>query len=278
MLECRTVDEVRVWRRDVMGSIGLVPTMGALHEGHLSLVRRARQENDFVATSIFVNPRQFGDTDDFSRYPRTVARDLELLRIEGVDAVFLPEAAEMYSGRAATTVLVDRLSDRLEGSSRPEHFQGVCTVVCKLFNIVQPDRAYFGQKDAQQVIIIRKMVEDLNLPVEIVAGETVRDHDGLALSSRNVHLSERERAAALAIPRALFAARDRFQAGERSARRLREIVLQRLEQERLLEVDYVSVADSIDLEELECVDLPAVLSIAVSCGATRLIDNVVLDA
>lgn len=276
MQEYRTINELRAWRQGIPGSLGLVPTMGALHDGHLELIRTARQQNNYVAVSIFVNPRQFGDGNDFSKYPRTIERDLALLRAESVDAVFLPAVDEMYPAGAVTRVVVDNLSQRLEGDARPGHFDGVCTIVCKLFNVFQPDRAYFGQKDAQQLIVIRKMVNDLNLPIDIIGVDTVRDNDDLALSSRNVHLSEEKREAARAIPRALSAAAERFLQGERSADWLRSTVRDHLERQEMLQVDYVSLADSVNLEELDVVDRPAVLSVAVECGTVRLIDNLTL--
>lgn len=276
MQEYRTIRELRAWRRDIQGSLGLVPTMGALHEGHLALIRRARAENHHVGVSIFVNPRQFGDAEDFTEYPRSLERDLALLKKETVDAIFVPSTEEVYPADTTTRINAPGLADRLEGASRPGHFGGVCTVVCKLFNIFQPDRAYFGQKDAQQVVVVRKMVEDLNLPVEIVPVETVRDPDGLAVSSRNVHLSSCERRAALGIPNGLFSARERFQAGERSADVLRNVVRQQIEREPILQVEYVSLADAVDLIELDVADRPAVLSVAAQCGATRLIDNVLI--
>lgn len=272
-----TISEVRDWRSSIEGSLGLVPTMGALHDGHLALIRRARQENNHVAVSIFVNPRQFGDCDEFARYPRTLEGDLSVLRNEAVDAVFAPPAAEMYPDGFTTHVCASVMTDRLEGASRPGHFTGVCTVVSKLFNIFQPDRACFGQKDAQQVIVIRKMAQDLNIPVEIVAVETVRDPDGVAVSSRNVFLSDTERLAAGRIPDALFAAREIYATGERSADMIRDLVRQLIDGEPTLQLEYVSLADLRNLTELETVDRPAVLSVAVTCGVTRLIDNVVLD-
>jgi pantoate--beta-alanine ligase len=275
---CSSIPELRQWRASTGGSVGLVPTMGALHEGHLSLIRQASAENEHVVVSIFVNPRQFNEQDDFARYPRTIERDLSLLRNEAVDAVFTPDPDEMYPPDAATRIQVRELADRLEGASRPGHFEGVALVVCKLLNIVQPDRAYFGRKDAQQVVVIQKMVDDLNMPVEIVPVETVRDPDGVAISSRNAFLSPVEREAAGRIPAALFAAVGAFELGERSADRLRDLVRTAIEEEPLLSVDYVSLADSRDLRELSRIDRPAVLSIAVWCGGTRLIDNVRLES
>jgi pantoate--beta-alanine ligase len=248
--------------------------MGALHDGHLALVRKARAQNDAVGVSIFVNPKQFGDNADFSGYPRTLERDLELLARESVTAVFIPPSVEMYPSEVLTSINVAQLSDRLEGASRPGHFDGVCLVVTKLLNLFQPDRAYFGEKDAQQLIIIQRMVRDLDIPVEIVPVETVRDTDGVALSSRNALLSPSERASARAIPGGLFAAVDAFRAGERSARNLRDIVRNSVAEISELQIDYISVAGIDDLRDLEQVDRPAVLSIAAYCGEVRLIDNV----
>ncbi|MBX6341415.1 MAG: pantoate--beta-alanine ligase, partial [Thermomicrobiaceae bacterium] len=250
--------------------------MGYLHAGHLALVERARGENDRVVVSIFVNPTQFGPQEDFNRYPRDLERDLALLREARVDAVFAPSVAEMYPPGFATYVEVGGVTERLEGAARPGHFRGVATVVTKLFNIVQPDRAYFGQKDAQQLVVIRKMVADLAIPVEVVAVPTVREPDGLALSSRNVYLSPEERRAAVALSQGLFAARDRFQAGERDAEALRETVRARVAREPLVRLEYVSVADPETLEELSTVGDRALVSLAARVGATRLIDNVLL--
>jgi pantoate--beta-alanine ligase len=259
--------------------IGLVPTMGALHEGHLSLVRHARAADDVVAVSIFVNPTQFGPSEDFARYPRDPDRDLALLREVGTDLVFMPPVEEVYPQGFDTYVEVGRLTQVLEGASRPGHFRGVATVVAKLFNIVQPDRAYFGQKDAQQLAVIRRLTRDLDLPVEVVGLPTVREPDGLAMSSRNVYLSPEERKAALVLYRSLEAAQELWRSGVRDAalirRRMNE-VLAGPAAGGLARVDYVSVADSETLEELETVDGPALVSLAVRIGKTRLIDNVTL--
>ncbi|MER3469694.1 MAG: pantoate--beta-alanine ligase [Thermoflexus sp.] len=271
-----TVQEVRTIRRGTPGTWGFVPTMGYLHEGHLSLIRRARAENDHVAVSIFVNPTQFGPHEDYNRYPRDLERDLRLLEPLQVDLVFVPSVEEMYPPGFQTWVIVEELSRPLEGASRPGHFRGVATVVAKLFNIVQPDRAYFGQKDAQQAVVIRRMVRDLNFPVEIVVCPTVREPDGLAMSSRNTYLSPQERQAATILFRALQAAKARYEAGERDGERLREAMREVLRGEPLARVDYVSVADPETLEELSRVEGPALLSLAVYIGNTRLIDNLLL--
>ncbi len=274
----RTVAELRRWRSErLVDSVGFVPTMGYLHEGHLALVRRARAENDAVVVSIFVNPLQFGPREDYERYPRDLDRDLAVLAAEQVDAVFAPTVEEMYPPGFATTVEVrGPVAERLEGEARPGHFRGVATVVTKLFNLVQPHRAYFGWKDAQQVLLVRRLVTDLALPVEIVPVPTVRAPDGLALSSRNVYLSPEERAVAAALPRALFAALDCFRAGERRADVLRQTVQEML-RGTPVRLDYVSVSDLASFEEVERVERPALLLAAAWVGSTRLIDNVLLD-
>ena len=271
----QTVDAFREARREV-GTLGLVPTMGFLHEGHLALVQRARAENQAVAVSIFVNPTQFGPGEDLARYPRDLPRDLRLLQEAGVDLVFAPEASEMYPPGFSTAVEVEGVTRGLEGAVRPGHFRGVATVVGKLFNIVQADRAYFGQKDAQQVIVIQRMARDLNFATEVVVIPTVREPDGLALSSRNTYLGAEERAAAPVLFRALLSARSAWERGERDAEALRRYVRATLAAEPLAQVDYVSVADPRTLVELDRVDEEALVSLAVRIGRTRLIDNLVL--
>lgn len=257
--------------------LGLVPTMGALHEGHLTLVRRAREENATVAASIFVNPTQFGANEDLATYPRDMERDLALLEAEGVDLVYAPTPEEVYPPGFDTWVEPGALAERLEGAARPGHFRGVATVVTKLFNVVNPDRGYFGQKDGQQLAVIRQLVRDLNLGLEIVAVPTVRDADGLALSSRNAYLTREQRAAAPVIYRALSEARDLWSRGETNAETLRLAARKILGDEPLIEeIDYVSVADATTLVELAEVDTPALVSTAVRLGRTRLIDNVVV--
>jgi len=264
--------------RDSSRPLGLVPTMGALHEGHLALVRRARRENATLAVTIFVNPTQFGDGDDLSKYPRDLDKDLELLRSEGADLVFAPAVKEMYPAGFDTWVDVGGLADRLEGAHRPGHFRGVATVVAKLLNLTRPDRAYFGQKDGQQLAVLRRMVQDLDLGPEIVAVPTVRGPDGLALSSRNSYLTEEQRQAAPVVYRALCTVEELWRQGVRDAGRLREEARRVLEGEPLVErIDYVSVADADTLEELEQVDGRAMLSVAVQLGVPRLIDNVILE-
>jgi pantoate--beta-alanine ligase len=276
MKTATTISAVREWRRGLTGSVGLVPTMGALHEGHLSLVRRAREECDQVAVSLFVNPTQFGPREDLARYPHDLARDQSLLRETRCDLLIAPAAEEMYSASFDTFLEPGAVAAPLEGERRPGHFRGVATVVLKLFNIVAPTRAYFGQKDAQQLVVIRKMVADLNLDVVVVPCATVREPDGLALSSRNAYLSAEERAAAPVLYRALDTARQRYQSGERKAAALRAAMLEVLGAEPRARVDYVSVADPLTLRELERVEAGALLSLAVRMGGTRLIDNVLL--
>ncbi|WP_047865268.1 pantoate--beta-alanine ligase [Rubrobacter aplysinae] len=262
-------------------SVGLVPTMGYLHEGHLSLVRRARRECGAVVVSIFVNPLQFGPAEDLDRYPRDEERDLRLAEEAGVDAVFLPRPEEMYPVGFTTEVRVRGLEDVLEGASRPGHFAGVATVLVKLLNVVGPDRMYMGQKDAQQAVVVRRMMRDLGFAASLVVCPTVRERDGLALSSRNVYLSAAGREAALAIPRALRAAEEAGQAGDgeppaRLAHRLRELVKGDLTLQEGLEVDYVSAADAESLGDAADGTRAILLSCAAKAGDTRLIDNVVV--
>jgi pantoate--beta-alanine ligase len=273
----RTRAELRDSLAAVARPLGVVPTMGWLHDGHRSLMRRARAENATAIATIFVNPRQFNEAADYQRYPRNEARDLEICREEGLDLVFAPPVEEVYPPGFATTVSVAGLAQPLEGAARPGHFDGVATVVAILFDLVGAERAYFGQKDAQQVMVIRQMARDLAIPTTVVACPTVREADGLALSSRNVHLSPVERAAAAVLRRALTAARARWEAGERSGEALRAEMRRVLAEEPLAGPDYVSVADGRTLEELERVEGPALLSLAVRFGATRLIDNEPLE-
>ena len=258
--------------------IGLVPTMGWLHDGHRALMRRARAVDATTVATIFVNPRQFNAADDYLQYPRSEARDLAICEAEGVDIVFAPDASEVYPPGFETIVSVGAVSYPLEGAARPGHFDGVATVVAILFDLVGADHAYFGQKDAQQVMVIRQMARDLAIKTEVVACPTVREADGLALSSRNVHLSPAERAAAPVLHRALLAARECWDAGERSGEALREAMRATLSAEPLADVDYVSVADGTTLAELDRVEGPALLSLAVRFGSTRLIDNEPLEA
>jgi pantoate--beta-alanine ligase len=275
----RTVAEFRALRSSLPAPLGLVPTMGYLHDGHRSLMRRAREECASVAATIFVNPTQFGPNEDFDRYPRDEERDLAICAAEGVDAVFIPSADEIYPPGGSTTVSTGRLSTILEGAARPGHFDGVSTVVTKLFTATWPDRAYFGQKDAQQVRVIRRLVTDLLLPVEIVICPIVREPDGLALSSRNVYLSPEEREQALALSRGLQRAEAAWNDGLRNPDVLRGLVFGEIEAQPLASIDYISLADAETLEEcFGRVPGDGLLSVAVRFGATRLIDNVTLRA
>jgi pantoate--beta-alanine ligase len=265
-------------RREQQRTIGLVPTMGALHEGHLSLVQQARARCDVVVVSVFVNPTQFGPAEDFKSYPRDLPRDLELLAPYDVDYVFAPPVEEIYPEGFSTYIQVEDLTDKLEGASRPGHFLGVTTVVGILLNIVQPDIAFFGQKDAQQAIVIKHMVRDLAFPVEILVVPTVREETGLAMSSRNEYLTVEERQAAAVLNRALLQARSAFEQGERQAQKLVGIVSETIEKEASVRVDYVSINDAQSLEEIVAVDSrPALISLAAFVGKTRLIDNIVLS-
>ena len=264
-------------RRRISASLGFVPTMGYLHEGHLSLVRRARAENEAVAVSIFVNPAQFGPTEDLAQYPRDTERDLGLLSQEGVDLVLMPSPEDMYPEEFNTWVDVEKVADRLEGEFRPGHFRGVATVVAKLFNIVEPTRAYFGQKDAQQALVIERMVADLNMNLEVVLAPTVREPDGLAMSSRNVNLNSEERQAALVLWRSLKLAQQLWSQGERDAEKIRQEMIPLIQKEPLADIGYVSIAHPETLEELTQIDRCALVSLAVHIGKTRLIDNVTLD-
>ena len=276
MIIASTLDELRAARLLLDGRVGLVPTMGYLHEGHLSLARRAREECDRVVATIFVNPTQFGPTEDLSKYPRNLKGDLSLLESAGVDLVWTPDNETIYPPGFSTWVEVEGLTKPLEGASRPGHFRGVTTVVAKLFNAIQPQVAYFGQKDAQQAAVIRKMARDLNFPIEIVVCPTVREADGLAMSSRNSYLSPEERQSATVLFRALTAAKDAFERGERNAEALRRIMSETLASEPRAQMQYVSVADYATLEELQTVTGKTLLSMAVFMGKTRLIDNFVI--
>jgi pantoate--beta-alanine ligase len=273
-----TIEDVRAWRSGTHGRIGLVPTMGALHAGHLSLLARARTDCNHVAASVFVNPTQFGPNEDLARYPRDLEGDQKLLADGGCDLLFAPPPAEVYPEGFDTWVVPGEVASPLEGERRPGHFRGVATVVLKLFQIVQPDRAYFGRKDAQQLAVIRRMVRDLDVPVEVVPCDTLRDADGLALSSRNAYLSPDERRAAPVLHRALQAARAAFRDGERDGDALRATMRRALDAEPLARVDYVSVADADTLRELDRVSDQATASLAVFFGRTRLIDNVPLES
>jgi len=271
-----TLTNLRSIRLSFPGKVGLVPTMGYLHEGHLSLIRRARAECDHVVVSIFVNPTQFGPKEDLSKYPRDLDRDLGLIEPLGADLVWMPTAEIMYPKGYQTWVEVETVTRPLEGAMRPGHFRGVTTVVAKLFNGVQPHRAYFGQKDAQQTTVIRQMTRDLNFPIEIVICPIIREPNGLAMSSRNVYLDPEERKAATVLYRSLNAAKNVYENGERDAEKLRQIMREVTASEPLAQMQYVSCADYDTLEELETVTGKTLLSMAVFLGKTRLIDNFVL--
>jgi pantoate--beta-alanine ligase len=276
---CKTIEEMRSASRDTRGEgkrFGFVPTMGALHEGHLSLVRAAKAKSDVVAVSIFVNPLQFGPTEDLAKYPRRFERDRELLENEAVDIVFAPQPEDMYPKGAVTYVTVEGLSEKLCGRSRPGHFRGVATVVAKLFHIVEPDLAFFGQKDAAQATIIRRMVRDLNLPVEIVVCPIIRESDGLAMSSRNVYLRPEERKAAPVLNRSLTETKNRFDQGERNARKLIAAGKRVMAQESRVRLDYFEIVDPDTLDPVLEVTRSALVAIAALVGNTRLIDNILL--
>ena len=279
MITITTLDELREARRRLPGPVGLVPTMGFLHAGHLSLVRAARAACASVVVSIFVNPSQFGPKEDLSTYPRDLPRDLELLQEAGVDLVWTPTPEVMYPPGYQSWITVEQVAAPLEGAMRPGHFRGVATVVAKLFNAVQPDRAYFGQKDAQQAAVIRRMALDLNFPLEIVICPIQREPDGLAMSSRNVYLNPEERIAARVLSRALQAAGVAYANGERDAGKLREVMTNLIHAEPLARLQYVSCADPDSLQELDgLLTGRALLSMAVYLGKTRLIDNLVIGA
>jgi pantoate--beta-alanine ligase len=273
----KTVLEIRASRQQLKGTVGFVPTMGYLHEGHLALVKQAKIENSAVVVSIYVNPTQFGPREDLGAYPRDLDRDIELLRKEGTDVVFVPPDDEMYPSEFSSWVDVEKVTERLEGASRPGHFRGVATVVAKLFNIVQPTRAYFGQKDAQQVVVIKRMAADLNMNLEVAVVPTVRESDGLAMSSRNMYLSPKERQAGTILFKALTLARQLRGGGEKDAENIRRQMTALIQKEPLAQIDYVSIADAETLEELNSLDRPAVASLAVRIGKTRLIDNMPLE-
>ncbi len=272
-----SITEFKNEKTKLRGPLGFVPTMGYLHQGHMKLVQTSKQNNPHTAVSIFVNPTQFAPSEDFSSYPRDLKRDLDLLEKAGVDLVFTPSAKEIYPSNFQTYVTVEEVSKPLEGSLRVGHFRGVATVVCKLFNIIEPKVAYFGQKDAQQVAVIKQMVRDLNMNVTLQVVETVREPDGLAMSSRNVYLSAEERKAAPILWKALTACKNLYGSGERDTNLLREQAVKIITSEPLAKIEYVSIADKETLAELIRVSNGALLSLAVRFGKTRLIDNVVLD-
>ena len=265
-----TRDIVKAWKREGL-TVGLVPTMGFLHEGHASLIKRAREENDRVVVSVFVNPTQFGPNEDLESYPRDFGRDSQLCKSMGADLIFHPEPEDMYDNPCAF-VSIEKLSDNLCGKTRPIHFRGVCTVVSKLFNIVAPDRAYFGQKDAQQLAIIKKMVRDLNFDIEIVGCPIVREEDGLAKSSRNTYLSPEERKAALCLSKSVVKGREIIREGMNADELLKEMKMV-IEAEPLAVIDYVSAVDALTMEPVNTIDRPVLVAMAVYIGKTRLIDN-----
>lgn len=276
---CTTIDDMRAASRSARRTgkrLGFVPTMGALHQGHLSLVRAAKAKCDAVAISIFVNPLQFGPSEDLAKYPRTYERDRELLEKETVDILFAPTPEEMYPAGAITYVTVEGLSEKLCGKSRPGHFRGVTTVVAKLFHIFEPDSAFFGQKDAAQAAIIRRMVRDLNFPVEIVVCPIVREPDGLAMSSRNAYLSPQEHKSALTLYRSLMEVRSRFEKGERSAGKLMEAAKQVFAREPAVRLDYFEIVNPDTLDPMVELENPALVAVAALVGKTRLIDNILL--
>jgi pantoate--beta-alanine ligase len=279
MLELTTIPDLKSWRRAQRTAgrrIGFVPTMGYLHEGHLALVDEARRRADVVILSIFVNPLQFGPAEDLARYPRDLPRDRELAAARGVDVIFVPTVAAMYPPGSEVRVSPGPIAERWEGAARPGHFTGVLTVVAKLFHLIEPDLACFGQKDVQQLTLIRRMVQDLDWPVEILGVPTIREPDGLALSSRNAYLGEEDRRRAVVLSRALQAAHQAWRGGETSARRLEGRMREGLSSEPSVAVEYISIADPDALAPVDTVNEGTVISLAARIGATRLIDNIKL--
>jgi pantoate--beta-alanine ligase len=271
-----TITDMRKTRQELTEPVGFVPTMGYLHEGHLSLVKQAREENDSVVVSIFVNPTQFGPKEDFKSYPRDTERDLKILK-PLTDIVFMPSTLEMYPEDYDTWITPGGIAERLEGAARPGHFRGVDTVVAKLFNIVQPTRAYFGQKDAQQVAVIKKMVADLNMNLEFVTCPTLREADGLAMSSRNIYLDPEQRRAATVLFKALTMAKELWEQGVKEAGTIRRRMTELIEEEKLAVINYISIANPETLKEMHHIKTPALVSLAVKFGKTRLIDNIILE-
>lgn len=268
-------EQVKAWKKEGL-TVGLVPTMGYLHEGHASLIKKAVEDNDRVVTSIFVNPTQFAPTEDLESYPRDLEKDSKLCESLGVNLIFHPEPEEMYAPDFCTWVDMDVLSKTLCGKSRPIHFRGVCTVVSKLFNIVTPDRAYFGQKDAQQLAIIRRMVRDLNMDIEIVGCPIVREEDGLAKSSRNTYLNEEERKAALVLSQSIFLGQKMVKEGETDAAKIKAAMTEKIQSEPLARIDYVEIVDGLSMQPVDTVKSPILAAIAVYIGKTRLIDNFII--
>lgn len=265
-------DTVKEWKAQGL-SVGFVPTMGYLHEGHESLIKKAVKDNDRVVVSIFVNPMQFGPTEDLDKYPRDLERDSKLCENAGANLIFHPEKEEMYFEDFSSYVDINELSDELCGKSRPIHFRGVCTVVTKLFNIVNPDRAYFGEKDAQQLAIIRRFVRDLNIDIEIIGCPIIREEDGLAKSSRNTYLSKEERQAALILSQSLNLAKDAINSGERNSSVVIDIISNNIKKEPLAKIDYIEVVDSLSMKPVKTIEKSVLVAIAVYIGKTRLIDN-----
>lgn len=275
----KTVGEVREivgnWRKEGL-SVGLVPTMGYLHEGHQSLIERASKENDRVLVSVFVNPMQFGENEDFDSYPRDIERDSKICEKAGGSVIFNPEISEMYGDYFSSFVNMNTLPERLCGKSRPIHFKGVCTVVSKLFNIVCPDRAYFGQKDAQQLAIIKRMTEDLNFNIEIIGCPIIREDDGLAKSSRNTYLNEEERKAAVVLSRSLKVGRSLIENGEKSAEKVISVIKEEIDKEKLAKIDYIEIVDMNRLQPVSEINCQVLVAMAVYIGKTRLIDNFII--
>jgi pantoate--beta-alanine ligase len=276
MIVTESIADLKKARRSLRGAVGLVPTMGFLHDGHIELVRRSKKDGPNAVATIFVNPTQFGPKEDFASYPRDIPRDLRMLESVGTDIVFIPPPSEMYPPHFSTWVDVEKVTDRLEGAVRPGHFRGVATVCNKLFNLVEPTRAYFGQKDAQQCVVIKRMVADLNMNLEIVIVPTVRESDGLAMSSRNIYLSTDERKAAVVLSKSLALAREMYSKGERDAEKMRQSMISFIRKEPLAIIDYVSIADAETLEELDSIKPPALVSLVVKIGKPRLLDNTTL--
>ena len=271
-----TIAAIKAERNSLDESLGFVPTMGYLHKGHLSLVKKARNENTTVAASIFVNPTQFGPGEDFESYPRDTERDLNLLE-PYTDIVFMPTADDLYPAGYNSWVDVKGLTDKLEGASRPTHFRGVTTIVAKLFNIVRPTRSYFGQKDAQQLAVIKKMVKDLNMNLEVIACPTIREPDGLAMSSRNIYLEPDERKAAPVLYQSLKLAEKLYSEGERNAEKIRREMMSLIQQQPAADIDYISIADNETLDEVDEITRPVLVSLAAKIGKPRLIDNLILE-